>query len=69
MRSFAGLYFVVRLMIFVSNLIAGVLLISQDDPFLVGNIIFTITTLRLLVALCRPYKEVYMNVMYWTHCF
>ena len=61
MRSFAGLYFAVRLMILASNSIASVLLISQNDPFLVRNIIFTITT--LLVALCRPYKETYMNVL------
>ena len=61
MRSFAGLYFVVRLLIFASNSIASELLISQNDPFLVRNIIFTITT--LLVALCRPYKEKYMNVL------
>ena len=61
MRSFAGLYFVVRLVMFLSNSISSVLLISKNDPYLVRNIIFTIT--GLLVALCRPYKKTYMNVL------
>ena len=33
MRSFAGLYFAVRMMLLASNSIASVLLISQNDPF------------------------------------
>ena len=62
MRSFAGLYFAVRLMLFLSNAVpGGVLLISENDPYLLRHIIFTITA--ILVALCRPYKETYMNVL------
>ena len=62
MRSFAGLYFAVRLMLFLPNVIpGGVLLISENDPYLLRHIIFTITT--PLVALCRPYKETYMNIL------
>ena len=61
MRSFAGLYFIVRLVLFLANGIGGVLIISKNDPFLSRNIIFTIT--GLLIALCRPYKETYMNVL------
>ena len=34
-RSFAGLYFIVRLVIFSSNGIGGVLLASKNDPFLI----------------------------------
>ena len=61
MRSFSGLYFAVRLILIFANAIIGDLLISKNDPFLLRNIIFTITT--LLVALCRPYNETYMNVL------
>ena len=62
MRSFAGLYFAVRLMLFLSNAVpGGVLLISENDPYLLRHIIFTITA--ILVALCKPYKETYMNVL------
>ena len=61
MRSFAGLYFVVRLVIFLSNPISSVLLISKNDPYLVRNIIFTITV--LLIALCRPYRKTYINML------
>ena len=61
MRSFAGLYFLVRLVQFLANGIGGVLIISKNDPFLSRNIIFTIT--GLLIALCRPYKATYMNVL------
>jgi hypothetical protein len=48
MRSFAGLYFIVRLVLFLSNEIGGKLQISENDPFLLRNILFTIT--GLLVA-------------------
>ena len=61
MRSFSGLYFAVRLILIFASAIIGDLLISKNDLFLLRNIIFTITT--LLVALCRPYKKAYMNVL------
>ena len=61
MRSFAGLYFVARVLLFLSNIIATVLNVSNNDPFFVRGIILTITA--LLIALCRPYKETCMNVL------
>ena len=61
MRSFAGLYFVARLLLFLSNVIASVFSISNNDPFFVRGIILTITA--LLITLCRPYKKTYMNVL------
>jgi hypothetical protein len=61
MRSFAGLYFVVRIVILVPNALGGWLYISQDDPFYLRNVI--LTTAAVLVALCRPYKAAYMNVL------
>ena len=61
MRSFAGLYFVVRIMLLIPNVIGSWLHISQDDPYYLRNVIFTFTA--VLVALCRPYKVAYMNIM------
>ena len=61
MRSFAGLYFAARVLLFLSNTIAIVLKISPNDPFYIRGIIITITA--LLIALCRPYKKTYMNVL------
>ena len=61
MRSFAGLYFVARLLLFLSNVIASLFYISNNDPFFVRGIILTITA--LLITLCRPYKKTYMNVL------
>ena len=61
MRSFAGLYFVARLLLFLSNMISDVLNISNNDPFFVRGIIITVTA--LLIVLCRPYKKTYMNVL------
>ena len=61
MRSFAGLYFVTRFLLCLSNTIASVLNISNNDPNFIRNIVLAITA--LLVALCRPYKEPYMNTV------
>ena len=61
MRSFAGLYFVVRIAMLAPNIVGGWFHISQDDPFYLRNIIFT--TAAVLVGLCRPYKAAYMNIL------
>ena len=60
MRSFAGLYFVVRLMLFLSNGIGILLMVSDNDPFFTRNVILSATL--LLVGLCRPYKKTHMIV-------
>jgi hypothetical protein len=59
MRSFAGLYFVTRVLLFLSNVLAGGLQISENDPYFMRNIVLAITV--LLIVVCRPYKEAYMN--------
>jgi hypothetical protein len=59
MRSFAGLYFVTRVLLFLCNVLAGGLQISENDPYFMRNIILAITV--LLIVVCRPYKETYMN--------
>jgi hypothetical protein len=61
MRSFAGLYFVARILLFLSTTIAIVLDISNNDPFFIRGTIITIAA--LLIALCKPYKKTYMNVL------
>jgi hypothetical protein len=42
-----------------SNVLAGGLQISENDPYFMRNIILAITV--LLIVVCRPYKEAYMN--------
>ena len=59
MRSFVGLYFVSRFLLFLSNIMAAMLQISENDPYFMRNVILAITL--LLIAVCRPYKETYMN--------
>ena len=61
MRSFAGLYFAARTLLFLSNGIAIVFKISPNDPSFIRGIIIAITA--LLIALCRPYKKTYMNIL------
>ena len=61
MRSFAGLSFVLRGMLCLSNGLGGVLMISNNDPFFIRNMFFTVAL--MLISLCRPYKEMYMNVL------
>ena len=61
MRSFASLHFVVRAMLLGVSMIGGVLLISNNDPYFGRNALFT--SVLVLVALCQPYQEMYMNVL------
>ena len=61
MRSFAGLYFVTRFAMFLTNTTAVLLDISTFDSYFSRNIVFTVTA--LMIALCRPYKKTYMNIM------
>ena len=61
MRSFASFHFVLRLVFFISSMIGGLLMISNNDPFFARNIVCTVAL--LLITFCRPYKEMYMNVL------
>ena len=58
MRSFAGLYFILRVTMFFTNAIGALL---SSDPYFIRGILFTATL--VLISLCRPYKEMYMNVL------
>lgn len=61
MRSFAGLYFIVRPLPFITGPIASILMISNNDPYLPRSIVFVATS--LVIALCWPYNKMYMNVL------
>ena len=61
MRSFAGLYFGARVLLFFSDMITFGLHISESDPFFVRGIIIAITA--LLIVICRPYRKTYMNIL------
>ena len=61
MRSFAGLYFILRVAMFFTKGIGGLLMVSNNDPYFIRGILFTATL--VLISLCRPYKELYMNVL------
>ena len=36
------------------------IILSENDPYFMGNIVLAII-LVLLITVCRPYKEAYMN--------
>ena len=57
--GYEKLYFIARLFLFVSNVLAGGLHISENDPYFMRNIVLGITV--LLITVCRPYKQAYMN--------
>ena len=61
MRSFAGLYFVLRMILIVTKPLGDLLMISNFDPFYSRNIIFTVAL--VLISVCRPYKQMYMNML------
>ena len=61
MRSFAALYFILRPMIAVSSSVVSLFMVSNNDPYFPRNVILTVAA--LLIALCRPYKKTYMNVL------
>ena len=61
MRSFAALYFLLRIMLFGITMLGGLLMISNNDPFFGRNILFT--SVLVSVSLCKPYRKMYMNVL------
>ena len=63
MRSFAGLYFILRPLILIAGVVVSipVLMISNQDPYFPRSVVFIATS--LVIALCRPYKKLYMNVL------
>ena len=60
MRSFAGLYLILRPLVFIAGSVASIL-ISNNDLYFPWSVMFIATS--LMIALCRPYKKMYMNVL------
>ena len=59
MRSFSGIYFLLRIMIYLAEAISRITL--EFDPTLARGFVFSVTA--LVIALSRPYKKSYMNIM------
>ena len=63
MRSFAALYFLLSPVLAFGSGIGslGEVMVSNNDPYFLRSIVLAIAT--MLIALCRPYKKTYMNVV------
>ena len=59
MRSLSGIYFLLRIMIYSAEAVSIVTL--KLNPHFVHGFIFSVAA--LIIALCRPYKRKYMNIM------
>ena len=59
MRSFSGIYFLLRIIIYLAEIISRATL--KQDKYLTCGFIFSVTA--LLIALSRPYKKTYMNIV------
>lgn len=59
MRSFSGIYLLLRIILYFSGLLSRVIL-RINEPFIYG-FVFSVTA--LLVALSQPYKKTYMNIV------
>ena len=63
MRSFAAVYFLLSPVLAFGSGIGSLdlVMISNNDPYFLRSVILAIAA--MLIALCRPYKKTYMNVM------
>ena len=59
MRSFSGIYFLLRIIIYLSEHISRATF--KQDKYLTCGFVFSVTA--LLIALSRPYKKTYMNLV------
>ena len=59
MRSFSGICFLLRIIIYLSESISRATL--KQDKYLTCGFIFSVTA--LLIALSRPYKKTYINIV------
>ncbi len=59
MRSFSGIYFILRIIVYFAEIISRATL--NLDQYLTRGFVFSVTA--LLIALIRPYKKTYMNVV------
>ena len=61
MRSFSGLYFFLRVAVYLTSSVSHLLrFISIEKWFVVGTLFFLTT---LIIAIARPYRKVYMNYL------
>ena len=60
-HSFAALYFILRPILFISSSVLSHFSIADMDPYLSRNTVLSVAA--LMIALCRPYKNAYMNVL------
>ena len=58
MRSFSGFYFLLRILEFAGVIIFRIL---NFEPWFVRGTLFSFTA--VVIALCRPYKKMYMNTL------
>ena len=63
MRSFGALYFLLSPVLAFGSSIGSLdqVMISNNDPYFLRSVILAIAA--MLIALCRPYKKTYMNVV------
>ena len=61
MRSFAALHFIMRVIFAEVSAVVSLFMVSNNDPYFPRNVVLTVAA--LLIALCRPYKKTYMNVL------
>jgi hypothetical protein len=59
MRSFSGIYFLLRIIIYSAEAVSRATL--DLDPYFAQGFIFSVAA--LIIALSRPYKRKYMNIM------
>ena len=61
MRNFSGIYFLLRIIIYSVETFTGNRANLNLDPQFARGFVFSVTA--LIIALCRPYKRKYMNIM------
>ena len=59
MRSFSGIYFLLRIIIYFAEAFSRATL--DLDPQFIRGFVFSVAA--LIIALCQPYKRKYMNIM------
>ena len=61
MRSFSGIYFLLRIIIYMAETFTGSQAMIDLDPQFARGFFFSVAA--LIIALSRPYKRKYMNIM------
>jgi hypothetical protein len=61
MRSFSGIYFLLRIIIYSAEAVCGTRATLDLDPQFVRGFVFSVAALTIVLS--RPYKRKYMNIM------